>query len=633
MIYKITHPKLHLTNQFVLYFRHLIKTCLKHLFSLNKYFIKYKKLFLFGIVFTLLSNYFRILSPQVSKFIIDKVAAEINPSKPALSINHYNFIVKFFINYFNQSNLTSLVIYSGVGLLLLAILGGLFMFFMRQTIIVMSRHIEFDQKNEVFSHYQKLDIEFYKTHSTGDLMNRISDDVSKVRMYTGPAIMYIINLLGTIGFSLFFMFKDNATLSLYVIAPLPILVVIIYYVNNVINNKSEQLQTSLSELTTIAQESYSGIRVIKSFVQEKITQQFFEAKSNDYKKNATSLAKVEALYFPSIALLIGLSTLIAIAAGCVMYIKNPQAVTAGTIAEFVIYVNMLTFPVSAIGLTASMIQRAAASQKRLNEFLHIKPEITNNKSPNLQPVKSETLNVELSNLSFTYPHSGIQALKDINLQIKNSEKILILGKTGSGKSTLALLLMRLYNADKGSISANGIRIEQLNIKEWREQIGYVPQDVFLFSDTVKENIEFGNSNPSSIELIEQIAAIAAVDKEIEGFEKQYETVIGERGVTLSGGQKQRIAISRALMKDANLYVFDDCFSAVDNITEKKIGTALTSFLQHKSAIFISHRIFREFIFDKIIVLDDGSIVEQGTHNELMQLNGYYAATYTAQMNH
>lgn len=602
---------------------------MKHLFSLNKYFLKYKKLFLFGIVFTLLSNYFRILSPQVSKFIIDKVIAQINPYKSAVATNHYNFIVKYFIQYFNKTQIGTLVIYSGIGLLLLALLGGFFMFFMRQTIIVMSRHIEFDQKNEVFSHYQKLDLEFYKTHSTGDLMNRISEDVSKVRMYTGPAIMYIINLLGTIGFSLFFMFKENATLSLYVIAPLPILVVIIYYVNNVINNKSEQLQTSLSELTTIAQESYSGIRVIKSFVQENITQHFFSTKSNEYKKNATSLAKVEALYFPSIALLIGLSTLIAIAVGCVMHINNPKIVTAGTIAEFVIYVNMLTFPVSAIGLTASMIQRAAASQKRLNEFLHTKPEISNDKiqannqkSYNFQSLKNELIDIKISNLSFTFPHSGIQALKHINLEIKRREKIFVLGKTGSGKSTLALLLMRFYNANEGIITANETPIEQINLKEWREQIGYVPQDVFLFSDTVKENIEFGKKNKSTIEMIDKVTAIAAVDNEIAGFEKQYETIIGERGVTLSGGQKQRIAISRALMKDANLYVFDDCFSAVDNITEKKIGTALTSFLENKSAIFISHRIFREFNFDKIIVLDEGSIIEEGTHTELMKLNGY-----------
>ena len=618
----------------------LITPHLKHLASLNKYFYKYKKLFLFGILFTLLSNFFRILSPQVSKFIIDKVSAELNPVKPPFVIKHYNFIVKYFIDYFNGKSLTTLVVYSGIGLLFLALLGGVFMFFMRQTIIVMSRHIEFDQKNEVFNHYQKLDIEFYKTHSTGDLMNRISDDVSKVRMYTGPSIMYIINLIGTIGFSLFFMFKENALLSLYVIAPLPILVVIIYYVNNIINHKSEQMQERLSELTTIAQESYSGIRVIKSFVQEKITQQFFEVKSNQYKANATGLAKVEALYFPSIALLIGLSTLIAIAAGCFMHIKNPENVTGGTIAEFVIYVNMLTFPVSAIGLTASMIQRAAASQKRLNEFLHTNPTIGkyevsstkyNQQTSNLPNFKSDILNLQIKNLSFTFPHSGIEALKNINLSICNNEKIFVLGKTGSGKSTLALLLLRLYNTNVGTIESNGINIEQIKVEDWRKSIGYVPQDVFLFSDTVLENIEFGAYDVIDRLSVEAITSIAAIDKEIQHFEQKYQTIVGERGVTLSGGQKQRISIARALMKDAKLYIFDDCFSAIDNITEKKMGDALTTFLQQKSALFISHRIFREFKFDKIIVLDEGKIIEQGTHQELLNLDCYYAATYKTQM--
>ena len=590
----------------------------------------------------MLSNFFRILSPQVSKFIIDKVANQLNLAKPALAIDHYNFIVKYFIDYFNEKSLTTLVVYSGIGLLLLALLGGLFMFFMRQTIIVMSRHIEFDQKNEIFNHYQKLNLEFYKTHSTGDLMNRISDDVSKVRMYTGPSIMYIINLIGTIGFSLFFMFKENAILTLCVIAPLPILVGIIYFVNNIINNKSEQLQESLSELTTIAQESYSGIRVIKSFVQEKITQQFFEIKSNQYKNHATSLAKVEALYFPSIALLIGLSTLIAIAAGCFMHLNYPDNITGGTIAEFVIYVNMLTFPVSAIGLTASMIQRAAASQKRLNEFLNTDPKINEfkvqNSKLNAQPkalqyseLNIQPLNIELSNVCFTFPHSGIQALKNINLTINDDEKIFVLGKTGSGKSTLALLLLRLYHPDAGKIEANGANIALLNVKDWRKNIGYVPQDVFLFSDTVIQNIEFGADDVSGKLSVETIADIAEIDTEIKNFEHQYQTVVGERGVTLSGGQKQRISISRALMKDAQLYVFDDCFSAIDNITEKKIGEKLTTFLQKKSALFISHRIFREFVFDKIIVLDEGKIIEQGKHLELIALDGYYAATYKKQM--
>lgn len=576
-----------------------------------------------------MSNYFRILSPQVSKFIIDKVAVAVDPLTISKQHDNYNFIVKFFISFFNNLPLTTLVVYCGIMLLLLALLGGLFMFLMRQTIIVMSRHIEYDQKNEVFAHYQELDIEFYKTHSTGDLMNRISEDISKVRMYTGPAVMYIINLVGTIGFSLFFMFRENALLSLYVIAPLPVLVVIIYYVNNIINNKSEALQSSLGELTTVAQETYSGIRVVKSFVQEKVTQQVFEEKSRAYKQNATGLAKVEALYFPSIALLIGLSTLIAIAAGCMMHINNPAEVTAGTIAEFVIYVNMLTFPVSAIGLTASMIQRAAASQKRLNEFLQITPTI--NKPASSEAIKDITFDIAFNNVSFAYPHSGIRALKNINLEVKSGEKVFVLGKTGSGKSTLALLLLRLYQPDSGSIILNSTNINQLQIQQWRNSIGYVPQDVFLFSDTVQENIAFGGDDIATEETIKDFAGVAAIDTEIEKFGHQYNTVIGERGVTLSGGQKQRISIARALMKDARLYVFDDCFSAIDNLTEKRIGTSLGKFLQDKSAVFISHRIFREFVFDKIIVLDDGRIAEEGTHETLMQEGGYYAHVYAMQM--
>ncbi len=609
---------------------------MKHLSSLNKYFSKYKKLFLFGILFTLLSNYFRILSPQVSKFIIDKVTTVLNNNQSSFNTIHYNFIVRYFIEFFSNKSVTTLIVYSGVGLLLLAILGGLFMFLMRQTIIVMSRHIEFDQKNEIFSHYQKLDTEFYKVHSTGDLMNRISEDVSKVRMYTGPSVMYIINLFGTIGFSLYFMFKENFLLSLYVIAPLPVLVLIIYFVNNIINKKSEEVQSNLSDLTTIAQESYSGIRVIKSFVQEKNSQNLFEEKSKKYQLNATSLSKVEALYFPSIALLIGLSTLITIVMGCLMHIKNPQIVTAGTIAEFVIYINMLTFPVSAIGFTASMVQRAAASQKRINEFLKIAPTVyaknlKQSVEVDVDNLLKNKMSIEFKNVSFTYNHSNIKALKNINFSLKNGEKILVLGKTGSGKTSLVTLILKFYQQQTGSIFYNEIDGCEVDSKLIRKNISYVPQDVFLFSDSIKENILFGANINTSQEEIERIATIASVEKEIKSFDKNYETIVGERGVTLSGGQKQRISISRALSKNASLYIFDDCFSAIDNITEKRIGESLTQFLYQKSALFISHRIFSEFKFDKIIVLDNGNIIEEGTHESLLRKNGYYTKLYNTQI--
>lgn len=601
---------------------------MKYLFSLNKYFVKYKKLFLFGIAFTLLSNYFRILSPQVSKYIIDSVASKLSNTLPNSSTHSYNFLVNILIELTQKSSLTSLTIWCGLVLLLLAILGGLFMFLMRQTIIVMSRHIEFEQKNELFVKYQSLDIEFLKTNSTGDLMNRISEDVSRVRMYTGPSIMYIVNLLGTIGFSLYFMFKENVLLSIYVISPLPILAIIIYYVNNIINKKSEQQQESLSALTTTAQESYSGIRVIKSFVQENITSQYFNNQANQYKQNATKLAKIEALYFPSITLLVGLSTIIAIYVGCKMHLQNPAEVTAGTITEFVIYINMLTFPVSAIGFTASMIQRAAASQKRLNEFLNIKPTIKT--TYKIDRVLEKNSIIEFKNVSFTYPHSGIEALKNLNFTIKPNEKIFVLGKTGSGKSTLALLLMRMYDVKKGELLFNEVNNKLFAVNDVRNYFSYVPQEVFLFSDSISNNIAFGNEEIPTREQIKQAAQLACIDAEIESFAESYDTRVGERGITLSGGQKQRVSMARAFLKPAQCYIFDDCLSAVDNLTEKRIGQSLKVFLKEKTAIFISHRIFKEFNFDTIIVLDDGKIIEKGTHEQLLQKKGYYASVYEKQ---
>lgn len=500
------------------------------------------------------------------------------------------------------------------------------MFFMRQTIIVMSRHIEFDQKNAIFQHYQQLDTNFYKTNSTGDLMNRMSEDVSKVRMYTGPAVMYLINLVALIGFSVVSMLRKDVTLTLYVLAPLPVLAITIYLVNSVINKKSERIQSLLSDLTSNAQESYSGIRVIKSFVQEKAMLGFFKNNSESYRAQAVGLAKVEAIYFPSMALMIGLSTLFTICIGGLQALHEPEKL--GLIVEFVIYINMLTFPVSAIGWTASMIQRAAASQKRINEFLHATPTIQNIENPSTQSITGA---IEFHDLSFVYPHTGIKAIQHLNLKIEKGEKILVLGRTGSGKSTLAQLLLRFYDPTEGSIKIGNQDIRDIDTRILREQISYVQQDVFLFSDTVANNIRFGLSEIATVEKIEKAAQFSNVHHEILGFEHGYQTMIGERGVTLSGGQKQRISIARALIKDPEIIVFDDCLSAVDAKTEYRILTNLYTYLKEKTAIIITHRIFSTFRFDKIIVLENGSIIEMGDHDTLMIKNGYYAELYRLQL--
>ena len=582
-----------------------------------------------GMIFIILSNYFRILAPQVTKYVLNTVEISLsknNPEVSAKTVTHYDPLVSVFVKKLSRKDVTykTKILYSGIILLVLALISGLFMFLMRQTIIVMSRHIEFAQKNEIFKHYQQLDTHFYKTHNTGDLMSRISEDVSRVRMYVGPAVMYVINLAATIGFSVTYMLNENKELTLYVLVPLPILAFTIYYVNTIINHKADKIQSLLSDLTTNAQESYSGIRVIKSFVQEKAMLGFFDKNSEDYRTHSISLAKTEAIYFPSMGLMIGLSTLLTIMIGGIYVING--SISIGVIGEFIMYVLLLTFPVSAIGWTASMIQRAATSQRRINEFLHTKPTIQNPEPEAPIVLKG---NIEFRHVDFVYPHTGIHAIKDFSLSIRKGEKVAIIGKTGAGKSTIAQLMLRMYDPQKGDIFYDGVSIKEIGLKTLRSQISYVPQDVFLFSDTVENNIGFGLVKPQKEKVVEA-AVNAVVAREIDSFPGKYDSIIGERGVTLSGGQKQRISIARALIKEHEITVFDDCLSAVDAKTENEIISKLYHYLHQKTAVIITHRIFSLFSFDKIILLQDGAIAEQGTHQSLLEQNGLYTEMYRRQ---
>lgn len=600
---------------------------MKHLRVLNKYFWKYRYRLALGILFVVSSNYFAILTPQITGYVFGLLKNYVHSGVVTAQNKDYDWLVKLIIGKIgaNVHSYGEVVALCCITILTLALISGVFLFLMRQTIIVMSRHIEYDQKNEVFQHYLQLDTNFYKTHSTGDLMSRMAEDVSRVRMYTGPAIMYFINLVARISLCVYYMFHKDKELTFFVLSPLPILAVIIYFVNTVIHKKSEHIQSLLASLTTNAQESYSGIRVIKSFVQEKAMLNFFTLNSDEYKKNAIGLAKIEALYFPSIALLIGLSTLLTIMIGGLYAVHGKQDMTA-TIVEFVMYINLLSFPFSALGWTASMIQRASASQKRLNEFLHTQPVVQNP----IAPVEKELQGmIEFQNVDFIYPNTGIKALSNFTLQVDKGQKVAIVGRTGSGKTTIAQLLLRFYDPTRGVISVDGTDVRFMNLQLLRKQVSYVPQDVFLFSDSVTSNIEFGE-DVSLNGRVQEAARYASVEREIEGFAHQYDTVIGERGVTLSGGQKQRISIARALIKDPRIVIFDDCLSAVDAKTEKEIIGNLYRFLRDKTAIIITHRIFALFEFDKIIVLDEGQIIEQGTHSELLAANGYYAYLFRQQ---
>ena len=599
---------------------------MKELAALNPFFWKYRFRFFAGIILVIATNYLAVLAPQITGYVVGLVQEKLPGGKPTTPIQPDLIIsgIMGLSDYFKFS-FGWLITFCSVTILILAIIRGVFMFFMRQTIIVMSRHIEYDQKNQVYEHYQKLDTEFYKTHSTGDLMSRITEDVSRVRMYTGPSLMYLINLVSLIGFCLYNMFTKDVRLSLYVLAPLPILAVTIYIVNSIINKKSEEIQGELSDLTTNAQESYSGIRVIKSFVQEKAMLGFFKTNSELYRKNATSLAMVEAFYTPTMSLMIGISTLLTIYLGGLQAIEDPSKV--GTVIEFVIYINMLTFPVSAIGWTASMIQRAAASQKRLNEFLSIQPIITQNKKSHLQPTNGD---IQFKDVSFTYPHSGVNAISDFNLHIPAGTKLLVLGKTGSGKSTIAQLLTRMYQVDKGQITIDGNLINEMNIQSLRSAIGYVQQDVFLFSDSIENNIHFGLKDILQETDLIDAAHTAHVKHEIDNLPQAFKTLVGERGTTLSGGQKQRVSIARALIKRPSIFIFDDCLSAVDAQTEQTILQNFKNYIEHKTTIMITHRIFFGFNFDLIIYLEDGKIAEMGTHELLLAKNGLYAELYHSQ---
>jgi ATP-binding cassette, subfamily B, multidrug efflux pump len=586
----------------------------KPLWRLNKYLYKYKGYLLLGILFTIISNFFVIIPAQLVRIAIDYVVE---------SFSFYELISEADSAVEARSLFLKYILIFGVLILIMALLRGFFLFLIRQTIIIMSRLVEYDMKNEIFNHYQNLPLSFYRRNSTGDLMARITEDVSRVRMYLGPAIMYGINLLVLFPMVIGYMLSVNVELTVYSLLPLPILSLSIYYVNNMINERSEKIQRSLSGLSTFVQEAFSGIRVLKAFVREEDSVNDFTKASEDYKDKSISLTLVQSLFFPLIMALIGMSVILTVYIGGIQVIEG--TIGYGVIAEFILYVNMLTWPVTSLGWVTSIIQRAAASQTRINEFLDEKNDIVSIESLEV-PIKGD---LEVKNVSFFYPDSGIKALNQINFKINSGQSLAIIGTTGSGKSTIANLLMRMYDASEGEILVDQRDIKSYDIASLRKQIGYVPQDVFLFSDSIASNIGFGlDTIPDGV--VEKAAKDADVYQNIIEFPKGFDTKLGERGITLSGGQKQRVSIARAIAKEPSILLLDDCLSAVDTKTENAILNSLKEIMAKRTSIIISHRVSSAKLADKILVLDDGKIVEQGTHEHLMELKGVYSDLYEKQ---
>ncbi|MBX0292494.1 ABC transporter ATP-binding protein/permease [Hymenobacter sp. HSC-4F20] len=589
---------------------------MRALSATNVYLLRYKWHFLGGVLFVALSTLLAIFPAQIVRYAFDLVSEGID-------------LYHLYAGTRAQSEVYELfgrnVLLYGVLILVMALLRGIFLFFMRQTLIVMSRHVENDQKNEIYQHYQRLPLSFYRRHSTGDLMSRISEDVGRVRMYIGPALMYFMQLVILFVLIVPLMFMVNVRLTIYTLLPLPILSVSIFYVNNLIEKKSDEIQRSLASMTTFVQEAFSGIRVLKSFVREEDSHRQFAEASEHYKEKSLSLNFVNSLFFPLILFLVGLSTIFTVWLGGQEVIRG--TITTGSIAEFLIYVNLLTWPVTALGWTSSLVQRAEASQARINEFMHQQTDIVSRQNLELD-LKGD---IVFDHVTFTYPDTGIQALRDVSFRIRPGQTLAVIGNTGAGKSTVAAVLSRLYDVTSGRILVDGIDVRDLSLHSLRSQIGYVPQDVFLFSDSIRNNINFGLDAPDEERML-QAAKDANVYENIARFPEGFDTKVGERGITLSGGQKQRVSIARALVKEPKILILDDALSAVDTNTENAILGALQRIMHNRTSLIISHRVSSVKLADEILVLDDGQIVQHGTHEALMQNeNGLYRALYERQL--